>query len=412
MDTSYYVDTSYGYNAASASGLVGGMLIFMIIIWIISIAASVLMLVSMWKVFKKLGKPGWASIVPFYNVYVLCCEIAEKEWWYILLLCVPIANIYAMYVIYNAIAKKFGKETGFTIGMMLLPIVFFPILAFSKDANPVYETASNEEPKVDTMASGNTFMQNETNSLQNSGMQNMDLEKTQIGIGQNEGIVNNFSNTNGLGSIPVMPIQNNTDIENNDTNLNQVSSLESEPLNYGSTFNGESTKLDVAVGQENTETLNQTDGLYQAPTFDNNTEIINPNNTVGEVANYNTNLQGDYNMQANEPNISANFNSAPSKTSLNESVNNQINEATLTPNFGSFNQSVNEVQTNYETAPVMEQNINEPINNQNFTNESITFGQNVQENMMPSEEKTPVDNPSNGGHTSLWSNNNQNNTQI
>ena len=150
MGTDYYVDTTYSYGAASA--LTGVALVFLIVAWVISLAAVVLMLISMWKIFKKAGKPGWASLIPIYNIYIMT-TIAEKEWWYILLLCVPIANIYAMFVIYDGIAKKFGKSTGFTIGMMLLPIPFFPILAFGKSTETVetIETLSNPVPNVDQL---------------------------------------------------------------------------------------------------------------------------------------------------------------------------------------------------------------------------------------------------------------------
>ena len=133
MNQVYYGDPyGYGSAAGAAAGILGGFAIF----GILMMAVGILMLVSMWKVFTKCGKPGWASIVPLYNMFVLT-EIAGVAWWYILLFCVPIANLYAMFVIYNNIAQKFGKSTGFTIGMMIVPFVFWPMLAFSKDASAV-----------------------------------------------------------------------------------------------------------------------------------------------------------------------------------------------------------------------------------------------------------------------------------
>ena len=129
MDTSYYVDTYYGYNAANSS-IVGGMFVFMVIMWIISIIIGVIGIVSLWKIFKKAGKPGWTALIPFYNYYVMC-EIAEKQWWHVLLLFVPIAQIYSLFVVYDGVSKKFGKSTGFSVGMLFLPYIFLPILAFS-----------------------------------------------------------------------------------------------------------------------------------------------------------------------------------------------------------------------------------------------------------------------------------------
>lgn len=55
-------DYSAGVSTTSSIGtfpLIGGSL------------ASILIIVSLWKIFKKAGKPGWASIVPIYNMIVL-----------------------------------------------------------------------------------------------------------------------------------------------------------------------------------------------------------------------------------------------------------------------------------------------------------------------------------------------------
>ena len=122
-----YNSYDYGYGYSSASVFAG----FGIAYVVIMLTISALIVVSYWKIFVKAGKPGWAAIVPIYN-FIVMSEIAEKPWWYVLLLCVPIANIYAMVVVYNGIAKKFGKGTGYTVGMIFLSIIFVPMLAFSK----------------------------------------------------------------------------------------------------------------------------------------------------------------------------------------------------------------------------------------------------------------------------------------
>lgn len=91
----------------------------------------VLMVASWWVIFQKAGKPGWAAIIPIYNCIVLL-EIVKKPWWWIFLLLIPIVNIVIMIIVYDRLAKSFGKESAFTVGLVLLGIVFFPILAFSK----------------------------------------------------------------------------------------------------------------------------------------------------------------------------------------------------------------------------------------------------------------------------------------
>ena len=86
--------------------------------------------VGMWKVFEKAGKPGWASIIPIYNMYVLT-EIARKEILWFILTLLPCINIVALIVICIDVAKNFGKGPGFGIGLALLSPIFFPILGFS-----------------------------------------------------------------------------------------------------------------------------------------------------------------------------------------------------------------------------------------------------------------------------------------
>jgi len=97
-----------------------------LIIWMVVMVVAI---AGMWKVFSKAGKPGWACIVPIYNIVVLI-QIANKPLWWILLLFIPIANIVVLFLISMEIAKVFGKGTGFGIGLALLSPVFYPILGF------------------------------------------------------------------------------------------------------------------------------------------------------------------------------------------------------------------------------------------------------------------------------------------
>ncbi len=101
---------------------------------IISLIISVVMLISLIKIFTRNGKPGWGVIIPIYN-FILMSEIAEVKSTYVILLFVPIANLYAMYVIYKGIAKKYNKSDGYAVGMLLLPFIFLPMLAFKKEDN-------------------------------------------------------------------------------------------------------------------------------------------------------------------------------------------------------------------------------------------------------------------------------------
>ena len=90
----------------------------------------VLTIASLWKIFEKAGKPGWAAIIPIYNIIVLL-EIVNKPVWWIVLILVPIVNLIVAVLIYVELAKCFGKSAGFGIGMVFLGFIFLPILAFS-----------------------------------------------------------------------------------------------------------------------------------------------------------------------------------------------------------------------------------------------------------------------------------------
>lgn len=97
------------------------------LIWL---AAVVLAIVIMWKFYQKAGRPGWASIVPFYNSWVLC-EIAGRPGWWMFLQLIPIVNLVVTIIIALDIAKKFGKSGAFGIfGLWLFSIIGYAIIAF------------------------------------------------------------------------------------------------------------------------------------------------------------------------------------------------------------------------------------------------------------------------------------------
>ena len=98
----------------------------MTIIWL---AVLVAIIAGVWKTFVKANQPGWASIVPFYNMYIMLV-IAGKPGWWIILMLIPIVNLIVGIIASIAVAQKFGKGTGFGIGLALLGFIFYPILGF------------------------------------------------------------------------------------------------------------------------------------------------------------------------------------------------------------------------------------------------------------------------------------------
>ena len=84
-----------------------------------------------WKIFTKAGHPGWASLVPFYNIYLLC-KIAGRPNWWLLMLLIPLVNVVFAIILTFDLAAKFGKSGGFGVALLLLGPVFYPILAFGE----------------------------------------------------------------------------------------------------------------------------------------------------------------------------------------------------------------------------------------------------------------------------------------
>lgn len=99
------------------------------ILFIIYLAVAVIMIASMWRVYAKAGKPGWAAIIPIYNIIVLLQIVGRPVWWLILLF-IPVVNFVILIITSVDLAKKFGKGVGFAIGLILLSFIFYPILGF------------------------------------------------------------------------------------------------------------------------------------------------------------------------------------------------------------------------------------------------------------------------------------------
>ena len=98
---------------------------------VLSLALGVLGIVAMWKIFEKAGEPGWAAIIPFYNLYVLF-KITWGNGWKFLLLLIPFAGIVFAIITIVKLAKAFGKSGGFAVGLIFLSIIFYCILAFDQ----------------------------------------------------------------------------------------------------------------------------------------------------------------------------------------------------------------------------------------------------------------------------------------
>lgn len=96
-----------------------------------ALALSIFGIIVAWRVFTKAGEPGWAAIIPLYNVFVEF-RIAGFNPWLFLLLLVPLVNVVLALVVSYKIGEAFGKGPLFNVlWMVLFPIVGWLVLAFT-----------------------------------------------------------------------------------------------------------------------------------------------------------------------------------------------------------------------------------------------------------------------------------------
>ena len=97
---------------------------------------SLFFIAVFWKIFDKAGQPGWAALIPFYNLYVYTKIVKRPGWWMLLYFAsiIPFVGSIAVLVVSILdtirLANVFGKSSGFGVGLILLGLVCYPILAF------------------------------------------------------------------------------------------------------------------------------------------------------------------------------------------------------------------------------------------------------------------------------------------
>lgn len=118
-----------GGTGAIIGGVVGALL---------GLAFGLIALIAMWKVFTKAGKPGWAVIIPIYNLYILLQIVGRPGWWLLMFL-IPGVNVIFLFIVAFDLAKSFGKGAGFGLGLIFLNLIFILILGFgsAKYVGPV-----------------------------------------------------------------------------------------------------------------------------------------------------------------------------------------------------------------------------------------------------------------------------------
>ena len=128
--TPILAEASANNAAIGAFAALGVVLILMIL------AVALLVVIGMWKVFAKAGQPGWAALIPIYNVIVLL-RVAGLPWHWVFALFLPfipflgaLALLVLQVMLLHRISTRFGQGVGFTIGLTLLGPIFWLILGF------------------------------------------------------------------------------------------------------------------------------------------------------------------------------------------------------------------------------------------------------------------------------------------
>lgn len=114
-----------------------------IVLLVLFAAFVIAPMAGIWKVFSKAGIPGFLAFIPFINLFFLC-KVANREWFMGFLFFVPIVNIVFSFIVYNDIAQRYGKGVGYTLGLIFLPMLFFPLLGFTAEPIKGFKEVSNE----------------------------------------------------------------------------------------------------------------------------------------------------------------------------------------------------------------------------------------------------------------------------
>lgn len=133
--------TDYTTTTTTSSANAGAIGAVLVIYWLLILVVAILAIAGMWKTFAKAGKPGWAAIVPIYNIIVML-EIINRPLWWILLFFIPFVNFIVYIIIALDMAKAFGKSTAFGIfGLWIFSFIGYLMLGFG---SAKYVGAPNE----------------------------------------------------------------------------------------------------------------------------------------------------------------------------------------------------------------------------------------------------------------------------
>ncbi len=125
--------------------LVGPLAVLLFLL--LGLAFTVFSIAGIWKMFEKADQPGWGILIPIYNL-ILIVRVAGLPEWMFLLLLIPVVNFVAMIIVSLEIRERFSKGVGFTIGLIFLPALFYPLLGFGSDVYLPRPAATEQAPPL------------------------------------------------------------------------------------------------------------------------------------------------------------------------------------------------------------------------------------------------------------------------
>ena len=91
---------------------------------ILFFAILIAMFAALCVIYEKAGEPGWAAIIPIYNV-IVWMRIIKKPWWWLLLIIIPLVGLIFSIWATNLLMKKFVNVELWTVGAIFLLFIIF-----------------------------------------------------------------------------------------------------------------------------------------------------------------------------------------------------------------------------------------------------------------------------------------------
>lgn len=156
---------------------------------------AVIFLISTWRIFVKADYKGYLALIPIYNLIVLYRILDMPVKKYLLIMLVPVVGWLINHVVISLrLVRAFDKDFIWNIGLIALPFVYYPVLAFN---NSVYVLGANLVKMKDD---NDTIMYNQFPDVESAGISEVAVPEVPVSE------VNPFSTTNNYTSAPISPV--------------------------------------------------------------------------------------------------------------------------------------------------------------------------------------------------------------